>query len=837
MSDRNRLSVQKNTAIPSATDMAAGERLLLITPTGYKALTKATAQALFGGGGGGSPITRSYWDAQSTEQSIGLQVYVDTELTGMGVTFDGPTHTLSFPAGAGAESATSAYVGGVIPRSGKHWFYVEASQFNPSAFAALSIGYFDDPAQSLEAVVFSETAIDFQIFGDTWTLAEGDRSSVLIAIDYDAGQLSIERTGQTSIVVDVERPFDLVFSFVGGNMNPAAETTLQFVIDNNPTSPDLPAPVPAGFIPLNMLEPVLPAVGMGSYLTVEGQTSRLGFVALKEGDSYVNVGEGLLQIPSSNGFAVLDRVNRFTKGVVLDRGTFDSTVVDSNPTSLYWGAEFSGGYQAFKDGGLSWSLVIGLNAANALTTANNAIVIGASYTSASHIDQSIQIGHFSSTRLSDQSQANTSVGNSNLNVHKARSTVALGNYTVDLSGFYVLDSVAVGTYALRGWNDPLLPGNDEQDNLTLVERNVAVGSSAMTGNIPTSYGTAVGYMAMGNAMGEFDYSVALGAQAMHNLTANITQSVALGAYAMRQGLSGAHSAAVGYSAMEQSGGSFNVAVGAWALQGVGEVYQNVAVGTNALTGSPGSDSNTAVGFQTMRNLTDVVNSTALGANATVTGSNQVQLGGTGTTTYAYGAVQDRSDIRDKAEVRDTQLGLEFVLSLRPVDFKWDMREDYIDWASYPVRPEELRSPPTAPLEQDPDFDIKKQIYDAEMILWERRRAEHEAAMIAYNEAVVVWTEKNDISKIVHDGTHTRNRYHHGFIAGEVKQSADAMGVDFGGYQDHSLNGGKDVKSLGHQEFIAPIVKSIQELNARLTSPQMIDLIAEAVLKKLRDQRA
>ena len=37
-----------------------------------------------------------------------------------------------------------------------------------------------------------------------------------------------------------------------------------------------------------------------------------------------------------------------------------------------------------------------------------------------------------------------------------------------------------------------------------------------------------------------------------------------------------------------------------------------------------------------------------------------------------------------------------------------------------------------------------------------------------------------------------------------------MGVDFGGYQDHSVNDGEDVKSLGYVEFIAPLVKAVQE---------------------------
>jgi hypothetical protein len=70
-----------------------------------------------------------------------------------------------------------------------------------------------------------------------------------------------------------------------------------------------------------------------------------------------------------------------------------------------------------------------------------------------------------------------------------------------------------------------------------------------------------------------------------------------------------------------------------------------------------------------------------------------------------------------------------------------------------------------------------------------------------------WSKDNSLSNLVHDGSKKRNRFHHGFIAQEV----GALNV-FGGYQDLSLNGGEDVKSLGYIEFIAPLTKAVQELS-------------------------
>jgi hypothetical protein len=138
-------------------------------------------------------------------------------------------------------------------------------------------------------------------------------------------------------------------------------------------------------------------------------------------------------------------------------------------------------------------------------------------------------------------------------------------------------------------------------------------------------------------------------------------------------------------------------------------------------------------------------STALGYGATVTTADQIQLGNSSSTTYVYGTVQNRSDKRDKADIRDTVLGLEFINKLRPVDYKWDFRDNYRD---------------TTP-----------------------------------------------------DGSKKRVRYHHGLIAQELKSVIDSTGIDFGGFQDHTLIGGSDVLSIGYDELIAPLIKAVQELSA------------------------
>ena len=71
----------------------------------------------------------------------------------------------------------------------------------------------------------------------------------------------------------------------------------------------------------------------------------------------------------------------------------------------------------------------------------------------------------------------------------------------------------------------------------------------------------------------------------------------------------------------------------------------------------------------------------------------------------------------------------------------------------------------------------------------------------------------------HDGSKTRSRYHHGLIAQELREVLAARGIDFGGFQDHTVNGGEDVLSIGYDELIAPLIKAVQEQQAQAAAQQ------------------
>jgi hypothetical protein len=321
--------------------------------------------------------------------------------------------------------------------------------------------------------------------------------------------------------------------------------------------------------------------------------------------------------------------------------------------------------------------------------------------------------------------------------------------------------------------------------------NTACGKNSLYNNTTGSYNTACGKDALGvNTTGNENT-----AYGMNSLVNNSTGSFnnAYGTFALFSNTTGDNNSAYGKDSMFSNTTGFN----------------NVAYGRGSMAYNTTGSYNTAVGMNAM-NTTNYTNCSAFGQSATVTADNQVQLGDASTTTYVYGTVQNRSDARDKADVRDTVLGLDFINQLRPVDYKWNLREDYITnkW--------KLESLLCDPVETTFDVfvsEIKIGTYDPESssIILEDTLDLFENTEVDFISDVPVrptWKPVEIVSD--NDESKKRTRYHHGFIA------QDLQNLDFGGYQDHSVKGGKDVMSLGYDELIAPLVKAVQELAAENT---------------------
>jgi len=264
---------------------------------------------------------------------------------------------------------------------------------------------------------------------------------------------------------------------------------------------------------------------------------------------------------------------------------------------------------------------------------------------------------------------------------------------------------------------------------TLTNCNIAIGSDTLYG-ITSIDGGSSNKRSQGN--------IAIGHSAIgYNYTDEdriIVGTIAIGEFALQNVITG----------------EYNVALGYLALYSLTKSSNNCAIGYKTLTNCKTGNYNTALGASALENLTTYTNCTGLGYNAQVTGSNQIQLGNTSVTVYAQKALVVRSDARDKLDIEDSPLGLNFIMKLRPRKYRMNSREAYFEQG------------------KERDFTA------------------------------------------TNDGSKAGKRPHYGLVAQEVKEVMNDLGVDFAGYLDSKIDGGEDVLSLGYAEFIAPMIKAIQQ---------------------------
>lgn len=357
-------------------------------------------------------------------------------------------------------------------------------------------------------------------------------------------------------------------------------------------------------------------------------------------------------------------------------------------------------------------------------------------------------------------------------------------------------NTAVGSYAGRynksGRGNTLMGRNAGHANES-GNYNTAIGTNAYSGSVQdgnninaksADFNTAVGYNALFSTNAPDNVGIG-----HHTGYRNVTghSNVYIGANAGRDGYDSNRCVGVGFEALNNKNlGHDNVAIGARSMANFHEVNSSTAIGDNSLLfdieGNPLLKGEYMIG---------------IGKQSRASGDLQVQLGTSGQTTYAYGAVQNRSDERDKTDIVNTQLGLEFIKRLRAVDFRWNYRDDYVEFYDE--------------IEQQEVFNEITQQNEIQDVLVTKSR------------------------KKPNDGSMKRTRKHHGVIAQEVRKVMEDMQVEFGGFQDHSLNGGNDVLSIGYEEFIAPLIQATQELSTELDEEKDKNVALELRVKAIEDK--
>src|ERR1017187_3803472 len=264
-----------------------------------------------------------------------------------------------------------------------------------------------------------------------------------------------------------------------------------------------------------------------------------------------------------------------------------------------------------------------------------------------------------------------------------------------------------------------------------------------------------------------------GYQALYSNTTGV-QNTAAGANALNANTTGVNNTAVGYGSLSyNTTGINNTSVGYNSLYFNTTANYNTSNGYAGLGHNSTGSYNTTLGAYADVNADGYTNSTAVGSQATITGSNQVVLGNTAITAiYAeVTGITALSDGRFKKNIRDNVPGLEFIKLLNPVTYNYDIKDFNTHIAASP----EINKMPNG------RSSIQPEIQD---------------------QAAIAQKEKIQYT---------------GLIAQDVEIAANRVGYDFSGL--HKPQNDKDTYGLNYTDFVVPLIKSVQELSAQNDSLQ------------------
>jgi len=288
-------------------------------------------------------------------------------------------------------------------------------------------------------------------------------------------------------------------------------------------------------------------------------------------------------------------------------------------------------------------------------------------------------------------------------------------------------------------------------------RNTALGAQSFYQNTSGYNNSATGYRALYNNTTGYQ-NTGDGSQTLYANTIGY-QNTASGYRALYFNTEGQRNSALGFQSLYRNTiGYRNSAIGYQCLRNNTEGIGNSSNGYRGLYNNATGDYNTGIGFSANSVGTAYTNSTGVGYDADNTASNSVKLGNTSVTSIG-GQVgwTTLSDARFKKNIRNDEVkGLEFITGLTPVTYNYDVR--------------------------------------ARETWMEKNYGEKNDTQ---------WEGKYDIE----------NMRFSGFIAQDVEKLAKSIGYEFSGVD--APENSKDIYGLRYADFVVPIVKSVQELNALL----------------------
>jgi hypothetical protein len=397
------------------------------------------------------------------------------------------------------------------------------------------------------------------------------------------------------------------------------------------------------------------------------------------------------------------------------------------------------GYLAGSNSRTDENVYVGARAGeNIGTLADYNVMIGYQSGTSASGDSSVGVGH--STLTADGGGQNVAVGFEALKVVTGGTNTAVG-YKAGRSCLGTYYNVAVGHQSLFS-----ATGSGGQGN-------TAVGADAGYSMTTASYSTYIGRSAGLNQRGSNNVAVGYGAGG--------------GGYSLPTTYFGSFNTSVGVDTLYKlQTGQYNVAVGYAALTTLTTSTNNTAVGKEALTAFNDTVTvdtrNTSLGYSAGSSLISGSNNTLLGNSAqasTTSASNEFVLGNSSVSVLRcqQSSISGLSDARDKYDIEDLPVGLDFINSLKARRFKWDKRDDYFDEVASESGP---------------------------------------SARVA----------------VPKNGSRKSDEWNEGFIAQEVDEASIAAGADWMRIV-HKAN--PERLEMAPGKLIPVLVKAIQELTARL----------------------
>jgi hypothetical protein len=289
-------------------------------------------------------------------------------------------------------------------------------------------------------------------------------------------------------------------------------------------------------------------------------------------------------------------------------------------------------------------------------------------------------GNFSLTGSS-----NTGIGYSSLYSNTTgNSNTAIGYFSLysNTTGSW---NTAIGNESFQSnstGNENTAIGYSSLRSNTTGENNTAIGNSSLYTNTTGNLNTAIGYSSL-RLNSEGFQNTAIGYFSLYSNTLGYFNT-AIGNSSLRSNTTGYYNTAIGLSSLYSNTiGYHNIAIGISSLSSNTTGNYNTAVGIFALGENSTGEYNTAIGYQAGEFITTGSNVTCLGFNSSPSSgsiTNQITLGNNQITSLRCNvqSISSLSDRRDKKNINDLSLGLDFIMKLKPRQFNWDRREWYED---------------------------------------------------------------------------------------------------------------------------------------------------------------